>query len=297
MPAPACGQLMANSAAPSYDPQRGPSVENARLAMFPERLAALLLCLALAACQSTSISFPNARLEGYYAGKVETVHGLLSRPQGKGPFPAVVLLHSCGGFTSHVTHDWPSYFAEIGYVALSVDTFGSRGYQRCRNPYWGARDTFVKDAYGALEYLAAQPFVDKERVAAMGFSLGTNHINGGLIRSRVRAAGELDFKAAIGLYGHCTEIGPYPKGSIPLLQIGAEHDPAHAPGCAALGKARPEIEVHILPGAYHAFDSREASGRKGAIGERMEYSAEATRKARELVRVFLGKHLRRAPGS
>jgi dienelactone hydrolase len=256
-------------------------------------IVAPVFLLALAACQTASISFPNAVLDGYYGREVETVRGLLSRPAGKGPFPAVVLLHSCGGFTSHVTYDWPSYFAEIGYVALSVDTFGSRGYQRCPNPYWGARDTFVKDAYGALEFLAAQPFVDKDRIAVMGFSLGTNHINAGLIRSRVRSAGKLDFKAAIGLYGHCDQIGPYPKGSIPLMQIGAEHDPAHAPGCAAVGKAQPDIEVHILPGAYHAFDSREASGRKGAIGERMEYNADATRKARELVRAFLAKHLQR----
>jgi dienelactone hydrolase len=259
-------------------------------------IVAAALALVLTACQSVSISFPNARLDANDR-EIETVSGLLAIPEGKGPFPAVVLLHSCGGFTSHVTHDWPGYLAEIGFVALSVDTFGSRGYQRCPNPYWGARATFVKDAYGALDYLAAQPFVDRNRIAVMGFSLGTNHINGGLIPWRVRAFGGLDFKAAIGFYGHCTHIGPYPRGSIPLMQIGAEHDPAHAPGCAAAARAHPEIEVHILPGAYHAFDSKEASGRTGAIGERMEYSAEATRRARELVRAFLEKHLVRTPGS
>ncbi len=258
-------------------------------------MASIAFSLALAACQS-AVSFPNAALDASDRD-IETVSGLLSKPEGKGPFPAIVLLHSCGGFTSHVTHDWPSYFAGIGYVALSVDTFGTRGYVRCPNPYWGARATFVKDAYGALDYLAAQSFVDKNRIAVMGFSLGTNHINGGLIPWRVRASGGLDFKAAIGLYGHCTYIGSYPKGSIPLMQIGAENDLAHAPGCEAAARMHPDIEVHILPGAYHAFDSSEASGKLGAIGERMEYSWDATRRARELTRAFLAKYLGGRPGS
>ena len=95
--------------------------------------------------------------------------------EGRGPFPAVVILHSCGGFTSHVTNDWPSYLTGLDYVVLSVNTFGSRGYVRCPNPYHFDRATFVKDAYGALDYLAAQPFVDGNRIAVMGFSLGAVH--------------------------------------------------------------------------------------------------------------------------
>ena len=95
---------------------------------------ALVLTVVLAACQTTSVSFPNARLDARDRD-TETVSGLISKPDGKGPFPAVVLLHSCGGFTSHVTSDWPSYLTGLGYVVLSVDTFGSRGFARCPNPY------------------------------------------------------------------------------------------------------------------------------------------------------------------
>ncbi|MGH6661773.1 MAG: dienelactone hydrolase family protein, partial [Rhodospirillales bacterium] len=238
------------------------------------------------------VSFPNARLD---AGdrEVETVTGLLARPDGQGPFPAVVLLHSCGGFTSHVTSDWPNYLTGLGYVALGVDTFGSRGYQRCPNPLWRAGATWMKDAYGALDYLAAQPFVDKNRIAVMGFSLGANYINGSIVPGRARAGG-LDFKAAIGFYGHCSY---YPKGSIPLMEIAAEMDPSHRHGCEAAARAYPEIEVHVIPGAYHAFDSVEASGKLGAIGERMEYSWQATKKSRELTKAFLARHLGGRPGS
>ena len=255
-----------------------------------------ILALALAGCQTASISFPNAKIFAHDR-KVESVSGLLSKPDGNGPFPAVVLLHSCGGFTSHVTRDWPDYFAGIGYVTLSVDTFGTRGYQRCPNPYQGADGAFVKDAYGALDYLATQPFIDRNKIAVMGFSLGAGVINNALIPLRARARRELDFKAAIALYGRCNNVGPYPKGSIPLMEIGAENDTATAPHCEYVGKWHPEIEVHILEGAYHAFDSSEASGKIDDAGNRMQYSWEATKKARDLVRAFLAKHLGARAGS
>lgn len=258
-------------------------------------MASIAFSLALAACQS-AVSFPNAALDASDRD-TETVSGLLFKPEGQGPFPAVVILHSCGGMTSHVTNDWPRYLTGLGYVVLTVDTFGSRGYVNCPNPYKGSRATFVKDAYGALDYLAAQPFVDGNRIAVMGFSLGTMHINGGLIPWRVRASGGLDFKAAIGFYGFCTYIGSYPKGSIPLMQIVGDKDTTFAYGCQEAGRIHPEIEVHIIPGAHHAFDSVEASGKFAPLGEYMEYSGDATRQARELTRAFLAKHVGGRSGS
>lgn len=145
----------------------------------PLVIALVAFSLALAACQGV-VSFPNAPLDASDR-KIERVSGLLSKPEGQGPFPTVVILHTCGGFTSHVSQDWPSYLSGLGYVVLSVDTFGSRGYARCPNPYM-ARQPYVKDAYGALDYLANQPFVDRNRIAVMGFSMGANHINGGSSR-------------------------------------------------------------------------------------------------------------------
>ncbi|OHC80778.1 MAG: hypothetical protein A3G73_03930, partial [Rhodospirillales bacterium RIFCSPLOWO2_12_FULL_67_15] len=253
-------------------------------------ISSLTVSLALTAC-ANAVTFPNARL-GAADRQVDSVSGLLFKPEGKGPFPAVVLLHSCGGFTSHVASDWPNYLTGLGYVVLSVDTFGSRGYARCPNPYSGTT-TFVKDAYGALDFLAAQPFVERDRIAVMGFSAGANHINSGIVPVRERDSGGANFKAAVAFYGLCSRIPSYPEGSIPLMQIAAERDTFHAPGCEQIKSLFPEIEVHVIPAAYHAFDSPEASGKRGAVGERMEYNRSATERARELTRIFLAKHLSR----
>ena len=258
------------------------------------------------------VSFPHVPVESSSENN-ETVSGLISKPDGNGPFPAVVLLHSCGGFKPHVTTDWPNYLNEIGYVALTVDTFGSRGFTSCPDrpkPFSRERRLFVGDAYGALDYLTTQPFVDKNRIAVMGFSLGAVFINGGLIPWRVRGApslkgkstlgrqmksspNKIDFKAAIALYGWCNELGLYSKKNIPLMDIVAEHDPLHTPSCVAAGEIYPEMEVHVIAGAYHAFDSPGADGRFDPLGTRMVYSAEATAKAKDLTKAFLRKHFGR----
>jgi dienelactone hydrolase len=246
------------------------------------------LLLALAGCHGI-VAFRGAPIS--YDATTPEVRGILNKPAGDGPFPALVMLHSCGGMQPHLAGGWPQYFNDQGYVFLAVDTFGSRGRGACPNDLWSSSLTFVKDAYGALDYLAAQPFVDPERVAVMGFSIGADHINNALIPWRVRKSGERDFKAAIAFYGRCDDIGPYPEGSIPLLEVVAEHDAnAYSWGCTRGSRMSPRIDVRVLRGAYHAFDVAGARG-KDPAGNTMAYSAAATREARELASAFLRKHM------
>lgn len=243
------------------------------------------LSLMLAACQTT-VSFPDARID---ANDLDAppISGVIAKPEGTGPFPAVVILHACGGVTQHINAGWPTYLTGIGYVVLAVDTFGSRGYGKCPNPVSSFSTLFVKDAYGALDYLAKQPFIDANRIAVIGFSAGATHINNALIPGRVRKSGERDFRAAIAFYGRCAAIA---KGSIALMEVIAEHD-SYSWGCTNKLTMNPQIEVHVLAGAYHAFDSPEYSGRTDPGGNRMLYSAAATNEAREYAKAFLKKHL------
>lgn len=93
--------------------------------------AAIALTL-LAACQ-TDVSFRSSRIFSP-TEEVDRIPGFLAKSEGNGPFPAVVVLHSCGGAAMHVNAGWREYFTARGYVVLIVDTFGARGYQRCPNP-------------------------------------------------------------------------------------------------------------------------------------------------------------------
>ena len=253
----------------------------------------ILACLLASACQSGGVSFRNAKLTASDPIPI-AVDGLLSRPKGKRRFPAVVILQHCGGMTENVAVDWPHFLNSLGYVVLTVDSFGARGYRNCRETpnYLLARVEMIKDAYGALDYLIGQPFVDANRIAVIGFSIGALAINSTLIPWRVRAEGGREFRAAIAFYGPCQNLGDYTKASMPLMEIVGEKDRHIAPSCRAAKTYAPELEVHILAEAHHAFDSRSASGKSDVGGNYMEYNAEATAQARELVRDFLARHLK-----
>src|SRR5690242_8070925 len=95
--------------------------------------------------------------------------GYLAKPDGAGPFPAVVVLHGCSGFTS----TFPVIADRLkswGYVALAIDSLGSRG--RGKACVSGGRDGQPIDAYAGLNFLAAQPFVDPDRIGLLGYSMG-----------------------------------------------------------------------------------------------------------------------------
>ena len=47
--------------------------------------------------------------------------GFLSRPKGDGPFPAIVILHGCGGLGPRLKNDVAGRLVSQGYVVLVVD--------------------------------------------------------------------------------------------------------------------------------------------------------------------------------
>lgn len=257
----------------------------------------LLLVLAapgIAICQTTGVSFPNVVFSGNETSR--EISGLLAKPEGAGPFPAVVLLHTCGGVQPHVSNDWPAYLTDLGYVTLTVDSFGSRNLRPCGNalhpsgpgPKTHAYHEITRDAYGALDYLARQPFARAEQIAVMGFSLGANVINSYLIHNPRVSSG--NFAAAVAVYGRCHDLWRYTPGPTPLMELVGELDERHVEACRTV---RPPIEVHILPGAHHAWDHPRASGKSDAYGTYMRYDRDATEKSRELVKDFLSRHLRK----
>ena len=85
------------------------------------------------------IEFPDlpgrepVRLIGYLARPDTGLSALTREPPGNTAlYPAVVLLHGCGGISSH-SAAIADRLGAWGYVALAVDTLGSRGMDRERN--------------------------------------------------------------------------------------------------------------------------------------------------------------------
>ena len=101
------------------------------------------------------------------------IQGYLAKPEGAGPFPAVIGLHGCAGMPDTTKRKLVDELVGWGYVVLLVDSFATRGIDHaCTGGVLDIAGKRRSDAYGALAFLAGQTFVDPQRVAAVGFSQG-----------------------------------------------------------------------------------------------------------------------------
>src|SRR5258707_3911871 len=87
------------------------------------------------------------------------VEAYLSKPDGAGPFPAVVYLHGCGGLSKSTRHRIAELMTGWGYVTLAVDSFATRGLKTSCDNYPASRQG---DGLAAFRYLSARPLADPE---------------------------------------------------------------------------------------------------------------------------------------
>ena len=249
------------------------------------------------AFEAKSISFDAAPIFQTDNGELQNLEGILTKPNGTGPFPAVVLLHTCGGPNDTTTKFWPEYLAEQGYVTLAVDSMGPRGISpgECL-PLLKNKKPISGDAYGALEYLSGLPFVDKTKVGVIGYSLGGILINY-FVRRNFKSPTGLNFRVGISIYGHCSSrrpgSAPYNANPrFPLVFILGDKEQASFFNSCNNVESLPNTERHVLAGVYHAFDNPDyTSLREDFAGNPMLYSKKGTKQAMEIVKTSLGKYL------
>ncbi len=239
-----------------------------RSALLLRRLAAVrawivLLLAMVTGCHSETV-VQGPRVDGE-TGTV-LLSSYLYRPVGKGPFPAVVLLHGCAGVLSKHKR-WGERLSDWGYVALLVDSFQPRGVDRiceASDDQWQRFNVLrMADARGAARYLRQQEFVDSRRLGVIGWS------NGGTIvldLASDAASPEQQFSAAVAFYPSCWQIlqeNPVrlPSVVMPLMiAMGANDNWTHPSYCRAwLQTADPghRADLNLYPGAWHDFDNPE----------------------------------------
>ena len=125
---------------------------------------------------------PKMRAEMYDGKEID---GLIYKPDGNGPFEAVVMLHGAGGIFPYQL-DWARQLRDEGYVVLYVDSYCKRKLlcehdspdndpkRRKAVNRWKeiTPQQRAADAFGAFEYLLQQNFVNKDKISLMGFSWG-----------------------------------------------------------------------------------------------------------------------------
>jgi dienelactone hydrolase len=230
----------------------------------------------------------------------QPLQGLLRRPAGAGPFPAVVLLHSCNGNWKGLDERWGRQITPWGYVTLTVDSFGPRGIvSTCGN---GTPAEMAFDAYRALDFLVRQHAVDPDRVAALGFSQGgwlaLSSVEGGIVEQ----SSPHKFRTAAAFYPNCHAI----QGNLTvpaLIMIGELDDWTAAEDCRQLADGHDDygvsrrrggapIKLIVYPGAYHGFDSPALKSPRELFGHRLEYNQAAADQSAVALHEFLDAMLR-----
>jgi dienelactone hydrolase len=225
-----------------------------------------------------------------------TLTGKLSKPDGNGPFPAVVLLHASTGITS--SYDaWMDRFSKWNYVTLLVDSFSPRKIKKdTGSPSKISSKKRIQDAYAAKAYLATLNYVDRQRIAVMGWSYGGVTSTLAITTYSGIQNQEDYFRAGIAFYPGCRkDVRATLKA--PLLVLYGEKDNwTPASKCKnklerALKreKASPELLFKIYPNTHHGFDIKGMN--KKVRGRQLKYNPESAADAIEQIKRFLGKHM------
>ncbi len=195
-------------------------------------------------------------------GKHREMAATLIVPDGAGPFPAVLVLHTSGGL-EHADIAFAERLSRQGYVCLVPEFLDAYGITpKTRDETF---TTFAADIYddfnAAIATLERHPKVAGGKVGAVGFS------NGGYFAMWLAATGKV--AAGVSYYGAISGAGTdipldrfshaFTASSSPVLILHGTADGTVLVGAAKhLARILKQVgaphELHLYEGADHRFD-------------------------------------------
>jgi carboxymethylenebutenolidase len=185
----------------------------------------------------------------------EQASGLLVTPEGKGPFPATIVIQEWWGLNDWVK-DQARALAKQGYVSLAVDLYRGKvatTQEDAHQLMMGTPpDRALRDLRGAFAHLRSQAAVKKDRIGAIGWCMGGRY-------TLQLATVEPTLAAAVAYYGAPpTEPAAIAAIHAPVMGNFGGEDKGPTPEQAlafetAMKKAGKTIDVKVYPGAGHAF--------------------------------------------
>ncbi len=140
-------------------------------------LIALILGLAFQICFAESLTIDSSMTTG--DGQQLTLPDILKKPNGKGPFPAVIIITGCSRkyFNNIREITWADLLVSWGYVTIQPDSWNPRNDDGvCTQAEYYRIPSMAmvraQDAFDTKAFLATQPYVDPHRIAIMGWSHG-----------------------------------------------------------------------------------------------------------------------------
>ena len=262
------------------------------------------------ATQAKDLTFPTAPS----AVAVDGSRMALLKPNGPGPFPAIVLHHQCVGLhtldgrPNRSMGTWAQAAVRQGYVVLLIDSLRQRGVDSvCEEPKNGVNFARgVRDAMQAADNLRTLPYVDKKRIAHVGFSWGAMvALLGSSSELRGVLPGSEGFAATVAVYPGCFTIKPT-TGAPPfeivrnridhpvLVLMGDKDVETPADECVrklqAAKEAGAPVEWYVFRNATHCWDCEhlnETSRTRRGINVTYRFNSSATEDTKRRVFEFL----------
>jgi len=185
----------------------------------------------------------------------QPLQGILVKPEGQGPFPAIIISHGMGANAEIFALPKAREFVKWGLVCIGTNyTHAERQAREGDRSRFGASPENVRRALACVEILRSLPYVDAKRVCAYGNSMGA-FLTIGLCAEapdRIRAA-------AISAGGVTPTAGfaaPTPEAAAkvqtPFLILHGSDDPVVPPERSALFKEI--LDKNHVPNERHLFD-------------------------------------------
>jgi carboxymethylenebutenolidase len=214
-----------------------------------KRLALIATLLLVA-----STSFATEETVTFKSG-AETVSAFLVKPDGPGPFPAVIVLHEWWGLDPWIK-DQARALAKEGYAALAPDLYRGKvttNPEEAHQHMMGApTDRQTRDLKAAFAFLGGRKDVVRSKIASVGWCMGGRN-------SFTLAVEEPTLAAAVIYYGAPpTEPASIAKIKAPMLGNFGGDDQGPSPAQAqefeaAAKKAGKTFDLKVYAGAPHAF--------------------------------------------
>lgn len=202
--------------------------------------------------------------------------------------PVVIMVHEWWGLNDNIKN-MANLLAKQGYVVLAADLFSgkvavdtSEAGKLVQSARSNQEETLA-NLKAAVKYVSSLPFVDKSRIATLGWCFG-----GGQALQLALNSGDQPLAATILYYGTplVTDKTNVSKVKWPVLGIFGDRDQAIPVDEvkkfeAALDENEITNEIHIYPGVGHAFANPSGDN----------YAPEETKDAWQKTLAFLEKYL------
>ena len=220
------------------------------------------------------------RLEAHYG---------LERPEGGGPFPAVMMVPGCYGFADPLNKDHyvktTKELKDQGFAVLKVDIFSARGRKNCGEVI---PEEVTEDILTAAGYLRTLPFIKATAINVIGWSFGGDIALSALSKGENSSHAPVD---AVVAYCPWVDVALPWKVDVPVLVLCGAKDtfgpPSKVESLLSKVPARQNVKYFVYPEAYHYFYNSSLPAQMSLLLGTVGYNEKAAKTAWGEVKQFL----------